>query len=129
MAAAGAGFGMMAGQGALAFKPLRRLATALAPAPGEGPSERSMDRGSFRCELVGIGERGAQQRGCIASRGDPGNRATTKFVCEAALALVQDAADLPGGSALGGVLTPATAFGAVLANRLRAAGMTVEPLD
>jgi short subunit dehydrogenase-like uncharacterized protein len=128
LAAAGVGFGTLAGQGALAFGPLRRLATALAPAPGEGPSERAMDRGSFRCDLIGVGERGTLQRGCIAGQGDPGNRATTTFVCESALALAVDAAALPGGAAFGGVLTPATAFGAVLAARLRGAGMTVEPL-
>jgi short subunit dehydrogenase-like uncharacterized protein len=129
LAAAGVAFGSLAGQGALAFAPLRRLAAALAPAPGEGPSERAMDGGSFRCDLVGVGERGSSQRGCIAGRGDPGNRATTTFVCEAALALALDAAALPGGAAFGGVLTPATAFGAVLATRLRRTGMTVEPLD
>ena len=78
---------------------------------------------------VGVGERGSLQRGCIAGRGDPGNRATTTFVCEAPLALAFDAAALPGGAAFGGVLTPATAFGAVLAARLRRAGMAVEPLD
>lgn len=129
LGAAGVAFGSLAGQGALAFAPLRRLAAALAPVPGEGPSERAMDGGSFRCDLVGVGERGTLQRGCIAGRGDPGNRATTTFVCEAALALALDAAALPGAAALGGVLTPATAFGAVLATRLRRTGMTVEPLD
>ncbi len=129
LAAAAVGFGTVAGQGALALAPLRRLAASLAPAPGEGPSERTMERGSFRCDLVGIGERGTRQRGCMADRGDPGNRATTKFVCEAALALALDSGHLPGGAAFGGLLTPATAFGNVLAARLRAAGMTVEPLD
>jgi short subunit dehydrogenase-like uncharacterized protein len=128
LAAAGLSFATLAGHGALAFRPLRRLAAALAPAPGEGPSQRKMDRGSFRCELVGLGERGTKLRGCIAGRGDPGNRATTKFVCEAALALALDTGALPGGRAFGGVLTPATAFGGVLAARLRAAGMTVQPV-
>ena len=74
-----------------------------------------------------LAERGSVQRGRIAGRGDPGNRATTVFVCEAALALVLDAKKLPGGARLGGVLTPSTAFGDVLAKRLRAAGMTIEP--
>jgi len=126
-AAAGASIGGLAGQGVLALRPARRLLAALAPAPGEGPSERRMDGGAFRCELVGTGERGTLMRGCVADRGDPGNRATTKFVCESALALAQDADTLPGAGRLGGVLTPATAFGAVLAARLRAAGMAVEP--
>ena len=121
--------GMAAGRSALAFAPLRRVAARFMPAPGEGPSERAMDGGSFRCELVGIGERGTVQRGRIAGRGDPGNRATTIFVCESALALAQDAKRLPGGPRFGGVLTPATALGSVLAARLRAAGMTIEPFD
>jgi short subunit dehydrogenase-like uncharacterized protein len=121
--------GMAAGRSALALAPLRRLATRWLPAPGEGPSERAMDGGSFRCELIGVGERGSVQRGRMAGRGDPGNRATTVFVCEAALALALDAKRLPGGARFGGVLTPASALGAVLAERLRAAGMNVEPLE
>ena len=86
-----------------------------------------MNSGSFRCELIGVGERGTELRGRIAGRGDPGNRATTVFVCEAALALLEDAKRLPGGVARGGVLTPSVAFGKVLAQRLRDAGMTLEP--
>jgi len=84
-----------------------------------------MDNGSFRCELVGKSASGKQVRGRIAGQGDPGNRATTRFVCEAALALALDQDKLPGG---GGVLTPATGLGDVLARRLAAVGMTVEPL-
>jgi len=120
--------GMAAGRSAMALAPLRRVAARFMPAPGEGPSERAMNSGSFRCELFGVGERGSVQRGRIAGRGDPGNRATTVFVCESALALALDAKRLPGGARFGGVLTPATALGAVLAERLRAAGMNVEPL-
>jgi short subunit dehydrogenase-like uncharacterized protein len=100
----------------------------LLPAPGQGPSERSMDNGSFACELIGESANGTQVRGCIAGRGDPGNRATTLFVCEAAMALAGDARKLPGGANRGGVLTPATALGLVYAQRLADAGLTVEPL-
>ena len=121
--------GMAAGRTALGIAPLRRLAARYLPAPGEGPSERAMDRGSFRCELIGVGSRGTLQRGRIAGCGDPGNRATTVFVCESALALALDARRLPGGARFGGVLTPAVAFGAVLAARLRAAGMAVAPFS
>ena len=127
LAATAVAVGMAAGRTALAFEPMRRIAQRFAPAPGEGPSERTMNEGSFRCELIGVGERGSVQRGRIAGRGDPGNRATTVFVCESALALALDAKQLPGGTRLGGVLTPSTAFGEVLAERLRAAGMTVDP--
>lgn len=120
--------GLAVGRRTLAVEPLRHwLQRTLAPAPGEGPSEQAMNSGSFRCELIGFGERGGIARGRIAARGDPGNRATTTFVCESALALAVDVARLPGGEAFGGVLTPSVAFGRVLARRLRAAGMTVEP--
>jgi short subunit dehydrogenase-like uncharacterized protein len=98
------------------------------PAPGEGPSERAMDNGSFACELIGESDNGTQVRVRIAGRGDPGNRATTIFVCEAAMALAGDVRKLPGGATRGGVLTPATALGLPYARRLAAAGMTVEPL-
>jgi short subunit dehydrogenase-like uncharacterized protein len=121
--------GLAAGRSALGLAPLRRVAAHFVPAPGEGPSQRVMDQGSFRCELIGVGERGRVQRGRIAGRGDPGNRATTVFVCEAALALALDMKRLPGGTRLGGVLTPSVAFGPVLAERLRAAGMTLEPFE
>jgi len=121
--------GMAAGRSALGFTPLRRLAARFLPAPGEGPSERAMAGGSFRCELIGVGERGSVQRGRIAGRGDPGNRATTVFVCESALALALDTKRLPGGARRGGVLTPCVAFGEVLAKRLRAAGMDIEPVE
>ena len=124
--AAGVSAGMLLGQSAMAFKPVRRAIGLIAPAPGEGPSEVKMDRGSFRCDLFGVGEKGSVVRGRISGRGDPGNRATTIFVCEAALALALDTDQLPGGRQLGGVLTPSIAFGDVLAQRLRAAGMTVE---
>lgn len=126
LAAAAFSAALQAGQGALGFAPVRRLAAALAPAPGEGPSERAMDEGGFRCELVGTGERGTVVRARIAMRGDPGNRATTRFVCSAALALALDGDALPGGPRHGGVLTPASAFGLVLLQRLRAAGTTIE---
>ncbi len=100
----------------------------LLPAPGQGPSERAMNNGSFACELIGQSASGTQVRGRIAGRGDPGNRATTLFVCEAAMALAGDVRKLPGGASRGGVLTPATALGLPYAQRLAQAGITVEPL-
>lgn len=130
VAAASIAMGMAAGRGALAVAPLRRWAQRLlVPLPGQGPSERTMNAGSFRCDLIGFGDRGGVVRGRIAGRGDPGNRATTVFVCESALALALDFERLPGAPRLGGVLTPSTALGAVLAGRLRRAGMTIEPLS
>ena len=73
MSAASLSFGMEASQAALRLSPVRRLARAMAPAPGQGPSEQSMNRGSFRCELVGTGDAGAKVRwklSAVASRVD-----------------------------------------------------------
>jgi short subunit dehydrogenase-like uncharacterized protein len=127
-AAAGLSVGMGAARVAIGFAPWRRIVRAVLPGPGTGPSERRMDGGSFRCDLVGTDAAGHLVRGRIAGLGDPGNRATTRFVCEAAIALAGDVGTLPGGAGAGGVLTPATALGAVLAERLAAAGIIVEPL-
>jgi short subunit dehydrogenase-like uncharacterized protein len=113
---------------ALRFWPLRKMASMLAPQPGEGPSESRMDGGSFRCDLIGTSASGHQVRATISDQGDPGNRATTKMVCEAALALAMDVELLPGDTTRGGVLTPAFALGDVLVQCLRDAGMKIEIL-
>lgn len=125
VAAASLSLGMGVSQVAFGFAPVRRLVAAVAPKPGEGPSQSSMDKGSFRCELVGKSANGHLLRGRIADRGDPGNRATTKMLCEAALCLALEAQRLPGGAARGGVLTPASGLGQALVDRLRNAGMTL----
>jgi short subunit dehydrogenase-like uncharacterized protein len=111
---------------ALAWTPTRRLLTPLLPKPGTGPSPETMDRGWFTCELLGLAANGSRVEGLIAYDGDPGNRATVRFVAESALALALDADRLPGGPARGGILTPATALGDVLAERLRRAGVRIE---
>ncbi len=112
--------------GALQVPPLRALLLKAIPQPGTGPTEQVMDEGWFRCELLGWGRDGSRVRGLIADVGDPGNRATVKFVCESALCLVLDFDRLPGGAERGGVLTPATGLGDVLVRRLKGAGMRIE---
>ncbi|MBZ5493898.1 MAG: saccharopine dehydrogenase NADP-binding domain-containing protein [Acidobacteriia bacterium] len=104
----------------------RRFLTRLAPKPGQGPSQKTMDNGFFRCDLVGIAADGRKVFGIVSDQGDPGNRATVKFLCESALCLALNADQLPGGQQRGGVLTPATGLGDVLVERLRKAGMRLE---
>ncbi len=111
---------------ALRFGPVRALAQRLVPPPGSGPSEASMDGGSFRCQWVGTSASGKQVRGVVADQGDPGNRATTKMLCESALALALQLDELPGGRQYGGLLTPMSGLGEVLVQRLRDAGMTIQ---
>ncbi|MBD2059466.1 saccharopine dehydrogenase NADP-binding domain-containing protein [Oculatella sp. FACHB-28] len=104
---------------------MRSLLQPILPQPGSGPSEQTMNEGWFSCELVGTALDGRKVRGLIQDQGDPGNRATVKFVSESALSLALQPDELPGGRMRGGVLTPATGLGDVLAERLRRAGMTV----
>ncbi|MCG9892184.1 MAG: saccharopine dehydrogenase NADP-binding domain-containing protein [Thermosynechococcaceae cyanobacterium MS004] len=118
-----AGLGLFAG--AMSFYPTRQWLRQYLPQPGTGPSEQTMNNGWFRCELMGEAEDGRRVRGLISDKGDPGNRATVKFLCESALSLVLNPGELPGGQQRGGILTPATALGNVLAHRLRQAGMTI----
>jgi short subunit dehydrogenase-like uncharacterized protein len=119
-----AGLGLFAG--AIYLEASRNLLRSRLPQPGSGPSEQTMNNGWFRCELIGRSQDGRTVRGLISDRGDPGNRATVKFLCESALSLVLNTDELPGGPQRGGILTPATALGEVLAQRLREAGMKIE---
>lgn len=119
-------WGLGAGTFGLQFSPIRQLALKMGPAPGQGPSEQEMDEGGFRCDYIATSQSGKQIRGKLSTKGDPGNRATTKFVCESAVALIEQLGELPGGKKAGGVLTPATAFGQVLVKRLRAKQTLIE---
>lgn len=83
-----------------------------------------MDRGFFRCRLLGEGEDGRQALATLSFQGDPGNRATVAMLCESALLLCEPREALPGGVERGGVLTPATALGLPLMERLRVAGLS-----
>jgi short subunit dehydrogenase-like uncharacterized protein len=59
----------------------------------------------------------------VAAQGDPGYAATSLMLAESVLLAASDDPALPDRA---GVLTPATAFGMPLVERLRAAGMTFE---
>ena len=68
-------------------------------------------------------ESGARYHAEIRGRGDPGYAATAVMLGQSGLALALDGDRLP---ARAGSLTPATALGTVLVERLRAAGHTYE---
>jgi short subunit dehydrogenase-like uncharacterized protein len=59
----------------------------------------------------------------VAAKGDPGYKATAMMLGEAALTLALDRDKLPDRK---GVLTPISAMGDALVDRLRAAGMTLD---
>jgi short subunit dehydrogenase-like uncharacterized protein len=105
---------------------LRRMLQSFVAQPGTGPSSKTLAQGWFCCELIGFGKNGEEVRAKISDRTDPGNGATVKFLCESALSLVLERTQLPGGSQRGGILTPATALGDILPQRLQKAGMIFE---
>jgi short subunit dehydrogenase-like uncharacterized protein len=92
------------------------------PSPGEGPSKEVRDKGFFKTRLIALGE-GETVRGLVADQRDYGYGSTAVMLSEAALCLAFDDARIPSD---GGILTPATAMGMRLVERLRAAGMTFE---
>jgi short subunit dehydrogenase-like uncharacterized protein len=112
-AVAGLGLGM-------ALPPTRALLDRVLPAPGEGPSERTRERGHFRTETTATATSGRRYRTTVAMSGDPGYAATAVMLGQAGLALALD--ELAGS---GGVLTPATALGPRYAERLRDAGASI----
>ena len=123
--AAGTGLGIAAVGLGLAVPPTRALLDRVLPAPGEGPSERTRARGHFRTETTGTSTAGTRYRTTLVMQGDPGYAATSVMLGESALCL---ALDEPASG--GGVLTPASALGTRLVDRLRAAGarLTTERL-
>ena len=108
--------------GGLALPPTRFVLDRVLPRPGEGPSEKARENGHFRIQTTARTTSGATYRTTVAAKGDPGYAATAVMLGESALCLALDTDRLPDRA---GVLTPATAMGTVLADRLRAAGFTV----
>jgi short subunit dehydrogenase-like uncharacterized protein len=99
------------------------------PAPGQGPSPEVREKGLFEVKLLGEGlsPKSGQRvkvEGRVFSKGDPGYAATARMLSESALCLAFDTTPKRGG-----VLTPASAMGMVLVERLRRAGMTFEVHD
>jgi short subunit dehydrogenase-like uncharacterized protein len=107
----------------VALRPSRTLLGPVLPKPGEGPGEKTRRTGFFRIEVHARTSGGAQYLTAVAASGDPGYAGTAVMLGESALCLALDRDRLPG---MSGVLTPATAMGTALADRLRAAGQTYE---
>jgi short subunit dehydrogenase-like uncharacterized protein len=126
--ATGLSAGIAALTGLLAFSPTRSLLKRFVlPDPGEGPSPETIENGSFRVELIGIGttEDGTHFRvtGNVKGSRDPGYGSTAWMLGESAVSLALDDTESPLG---GGILTPASGIGMPLADRLEQAGMTFD---
>ena len=112
--------GMVAG---LSFGPTRKLLDRVLPAAGEGPSEAAQRKGFYEIAIHTRTSSSRRYTARVAQQGDPGYAATAVLLGQSALCLALDGDRLPAG---GGVLTPATAMGDVLADRLRGAGVTLD---
>ena len=123
VSAAGLTAGLAGTLAAMSFAPTRALLDRVLPAPGEGPGEEVRRKGWFRMVVDARTEDGRRYRATAAGQGDPGYAATAVMLGESALALALDGDRLPDRA---GSLTPATALGDVLVERLRAAGHTYE---
>lgn len=110
--------GLLAG---MSFPPTRWMLDRVLPAPGTGPDEATRQKGWFRMVVDAGTEDGRRYRATAEGPGDPGYAATAVMLGEAALAMAVDGDRLP---ARAGSLTPATALGGVLVERLREAGHT-----
>jgi short subunit dehydrogenase-like uncharacterized protein len=123
--AVGMGIGLFAA--GMALGPTRRVLDRVLPKPGAGPSEKTMRNGWFRSEISSTTTSGARYRATVGASGDPGYAATAVMFGETALCLAGDQDLLPGRA---GVLTPATAMGGALIDRLREVGFRcdVQPI-
>jgi short subunit dehydrogenase-like uncharacterized protein len=113
---------LKATEAGLAFGPSRAVLGRLLPAPGQGPSEKTRRMGLFRMQIHARTSAGARYLGTMEAPGDPGYAATSVMLGESALCLALDRDRLPDRA---GVLTPVTAMGTTLADRLRSAGHTL----
>ncbi|MBX3224963.1 MAG: saccharopine dehydrogenase NADP-binding domain-containing protein [Labilithrix sp.] len=112
---------------AAALPPARRLLERFVlPAPGQGPSREAIESGFFELHVLAETESGRRLRGRVAGTKDPGYGETAKMLSESAMCLAKDGARL---EPRFGVLTPATAMGMRLVERLRTAGMTFDVHD
>ncbi len=123
--AAGLTAGVGAFAGAMALGPTRSLLQAtILPEPGEGPSRESIENGHFTVKLVGTGTDASGEPfrvdAEVGADRDPGYGATATMLGESAVCLADDPVDE---GLSGGVLTPASAMGTRLIERLRRAGM------
>ena len=114
LAAALAG-GSLAFNAAMGNRHLRKWLTQLLPEPGEGPDRAARESGYFQIQLLGKhpDRSSANLRLRIRAERDPGYGATARMLGESAVCLATD-----GLSSQGGVLTPATAMGDALIDRL-----------
>lgn len=84
------------------------------PKPGEGPSKEERETGFYDILFLGLAPDGRQVRASVKGDRDPGYGSTSRMIAEAAICLVRDATDVPGG-----IWTPGAALQQRLIRRLQ----------
>ena len=93
-----------------------------APKPGEGPSKDEREAGHYEILFIGQTKNGDVLQAGVQGDRDPGYGSTSKIIAEAAMCLIKDRTDTPGG-----IWTLAPAMGEDLLKRLQTnAGLTFE---
>jgi short subunit dehydrogenase-like uncharacterized protein len=106
---------------------LRPQVERLIPAPGQGPTAAEREAGYFKVRLFGESDpAGVRAEATVSDHFDPGYGSTSRMLGQAALSLACDDDALP---RMAGVLTPATALGMPLVERLRRVGLTFSVED
>jgi short subunit dehydrogenase-like uncharacterized protein len=106
---------------ALSTTPTRALVSRFLPSSGEGPDLHAREHGRFRVAIDGVADDGSRARVLVSADRDPGYGATSIMLGQSALCLAEDTLPLRTG-----FLTPATAMGAILVDRLRKANIRFE---
>ena len=126
------------GFGALLCKlpPFRALVRAVAPKQGSGPSDELCKGGNWRIDAVGVTQPDKSGKTHVVrsvaqdANRDPGYWGTSRMLVEIGVAMATQSEELERAGCLkGGFLTPATAGGTVLVERLNRAGMRFEAVD
>lgn len=107
------------------FSWFRNLLLKFAPAPGEGPSEKSIENGYFKIHAIATSKTGKEEHIRCSYSGDPSNKATVFFLCESAFALFEKLDSKNNPFTNFGFLTPASALGDILVNRLKMNGYRI----
>ena len=104
-----------------AFAPTRAVSKLFLPRPGDGPSEAERQAGCFEMTLYGRarGSTMYTHRMTVSADSDPGYSATAKMLGESALCALETQTEM------GGIHTPATAFGDALIRRLESVGIYI----
>jgi len=119
----------------LFFAPTRNLIKRFLPQPGQGPSKELLASGFMKLTVIGTSESDPNNKvtAVIQAPKDPGYAFTAVMISESALCLALQRAELNEAyrqrkpeddpEVLGGILTPASAMGHILIERLTRAGM------